>query len=42
VRGTRKIVTVLFSDVASSTELGERLDPEAVRRVMERYELGSS
>jgi class 3 adenylate cyclase/tetratricopeptide (TPR) repeat protein len=37
VRGTRKIVTVLFSDVAGSTELGERLDPEAVGRVMERY-----
>ena len=37
VRGTRKIVTVVFSDVAGSTSLGERLDPEAVRRVMERY-----
>ena len=35
--GTRKIVTVVFSDVAGSTSLGERLDPEAVRRVMERY-----
>ena len=33
----RKIVTVLFSDVTGSTALGERLDPEAVRRVMGRY-----
>ncbi len=28
---------MLFSDVIGSTELGERLDPEALRRVMERY-----
>jgi class 3 adenylate cyclase len=33
----RRIVTVLFSDVAGSTELGERLDPEAVRNVINRY-----
>ena len=33
----RKIVTIVFSDVSDSTSLGERLDPEAVRRVMERY-----
>ncbi|HEY7563094.1 MAG TPA: adenylate/guanylate cyclase domain-containing protein [Gaiellaceae bacterium] len=33
----RKTVTVVFSDVAGSTSLGERLDPEALRRVMERY-----
>jgi class 3 adenylate cyclase len=33
----RKTVTVVFSDVAGSTSLGERLDPEAVRRVMSRY-----
>jgi class 3 adenylate cyclase/tetratricopeptide (TPR) repeat protein len=32
-----KTITVLFADVTGSTELGERLDPEAVRRVMERY-----
>jgi class 3 adenylate cyclase len=37
VHETRKTVTVLFSDVADSTALGERLDPESVRRVMERY-----
>ena len=33
----RKIVTVLFADVAGSTALGERLDPELLRRVMWRY-----
>ena len=33
----RKVVTILFSDVASSTQLGEELDPESLRRVMSRY-----
>jgi class 3 adenylate cyclase/tetratricopeptide (TPR) repeat protein len=33
----RKTVTVVFSDVAGSTALGERLDPESVRRLMGRY-----
>ena len=33
----RKTVTVVFSDIAGSTSLGARLDPEAVRRVMSRY-----
>jgi class 3 adenylate cyclase/tetratricopeptide (TPR) repeat protein len=33
----RKVVTVLFIDVTGSTALGERLDPEALRRVMSRY-----
>jgi class 3 adenylate cyclase/tetratricopeptide (TPR) repeat protein len=33
----RKRVTVLFCDVIASTALGERLDPEALRRVMTRY-----
>ncbi len=33
----RKTVTVLFSDVAGSTSLGERLDPESLRKVMGRY-----
>jgi class 3 adenylate cyclase len=37
VGGTRKIVTVIFADVTGSTALGERLDAEALRRVMERY-----
>src|SRR5688572_30377836 len=30
----RKTVTVLFCDVADSTGLGERLDPELLRNVM--------
>jgi class 3 adenylate cyclase/tetratricopeptide (TPR) repeat protein len=33
----RKTVTILFSDVVTSTELGERLDPESMRLVMSRY-----
>jgi class 3 adenylate cyclase/tetratricopeptide (TPR) repeat protein len=33
----RKTVTVLFSDVADSTPLGETLDPESVRAVMSEY-----
>jgi class 3 adenylate cyclase/predicted ATPase len=33
----RKTVTILFSDVAGSTALGERLDPESLREVMGRY-----
>jgi len=33
----RKTVTVVFCDVAGSTAMGEALDPESVRRVMERY-----
>jgi class 3 adenylate cyclase len=33
----RKTVTIVFADVSGSTSLGERLDPEALRRVMERY-----
>ncbi|HSH58909.1 MAG TPA: adenylate/guanylate cyclase domain-containing protein, partial [Acidimicrobiales bacterium] len=33
----RKTVTLLFCDVTGSTELGERLDPEAVRELMHRY-----
>ena len=33
----RKTVTVLFADVAGSTAMGERLDPEVLRRVMARY-----
>jgi class 3 adenylate cyclase/tetratricopeptide (TPR) repeat protein len=36
-RELRKVVTVLFCDVAGSTALGERLDPEALRAVMARY-----
>jgi class 3 adenylate cyclase/tetratricopeptide (TPR) repeat protein len=33
----RKTVTLVFSDLKGSTALGERLDPEAVREVMDRY-----
>jgi class 3 adenylate cyclase/tetratricopeptide (TPR) repeat protein len=36
-RELRKTVTVLFCDVTGSTALGERLDPESLRRVMARY-----
>ncbi len=34
---SRKTVTVVFSDVAGSTTLGEHLDPEIIRFVMTRY-----
>jgi class 3 adenylate cyclase/tetratricopeptide (TPR) repeat protein len=33
----RKTVTIVFNDVTGSTALGERLDPETLRRVMGRY-----
>ena len=36
-REVRKTVTVVFSDIAGSTALGERLDPESLRGVMGRY-----
>jgi class 3 adenylate cyclase/tetratricopeptide (TPR) repeat protein len=36
-RELRKTVTIVFSDVTGSTSIGERLDPETLRRVMERY-----
>ena len=36
-REMRKVVTVLFCDVSGSTALGERIDPESLRRVMARY-----
>jgi class 3 adenylate cyclase/tetratricopeptide (TPR) repeat protein len=34
---SRRTVTVLFCDIVGSTALGERLDPEAVRHVIQRY-----
>ncbi|MBV8734860.1 MAG: AAA family ATPase, partial [Solirubrobacterales bacterium] len=37
LRQTRKIVTALFCDVTGSTALGEELDPEVLRGVMNRY-----
>jgi hypothetical protein len=36
-REQRKIVTVLFCDVAGSTALGESLDAEALRALLARY-----
>jgi len=36
LEGERKQVTVLFADVAGSTALAERLDPEAMHEVMDR------
>src|ERR1041385_1538712 len=33
----RKVVTVLFTDVAGSTALGEGVDPELLRSVMWQY-----
>jgi len=37
VAETRKTVTILFSDVTGSTAMGEKLDPESLRKVMSRY-----
>src|SRR5579862_9434493 len=36
-RQARKVVTALFCDVTGSTALGEQLDPEVLRGVMNRY-----
>src|SRR5579859_3803269 len=36
-RQTRKVVTALFCDVTGSTALGEQLDPEVLKGVMNRY-----
>jgi class 3 adenylate cyclase/tetratricopeptide (TPR) repeat protein len=33
----RRTVTIVFSDLKGSTDLGERLDPESLREVMTRY-----
>ena len=33
---SRKTVSVVFSDVTGSTALGERIDPEVLRSVMEQ------
>lgn len=37
VQEIRKTVTIVFSDLKGSTDLGERLDPESLRSVMDRY-----
>jgi class 3 adenylate cyclase/tetratricopeptide (TPR) repeat protein len=36
-REIRKTVTVLFCDIAGSTAIGERVDPETVRKTMSRF-----
>lgn len=36
-REVRKTITVVFCDLAGSTALGERLDPESLQRVLGRY-----
>src|SRR5437879_2465343 len=33
----RRLVTALFCDLVGSTELGERLDPEPLRKLQDRY-----
>ncbi|MBD0337989.1 MAG: AAA family ATPase [Thermoleophilia bacterium] len=33
----RKVVTVVFADIEGSTPLGQALDPEALRQLMQRY-----
>src|SRR5436309_409944 len=35
--GARKVVTIVFADLIGSTSLHERLDPESVGRLMDRY-----
>src|SRR3954465_7995192 len=37
LEGERKLVTVLFADVSGSMDLAERVDPEAWRRIMDRF-----
>ena len=36
-RESRKVVTILFADVAGSTELGAELDAETLRALLDRY-----
>ncbi len=36
-REARKRVSILFLDIVGSTALGERLDPEPLRQIMDRY-----
>ena len=35
--GSRRTVSILFTDVVGSTELGERLDPERLQSLLGRY-----
>ncbi|MDA2919696.1 tetratricopeptide repeat protein [Desulfobacterota bacterium AH_259_B03_O07] len=40
IEGERKLVTVLFADVKGSTSIGEHLDPEELRTIIEKsYEI---
>jgi class 3 adenylate cyclase/tetratricopeptide (TPR) repeat protein len=41
-RGTRKVISALFCDIAGSTALGDRLDPEVLRNIVNRYFEGIS
>ena len=36
-RRARRKVTIVFSDIAGSTDIGERLDPESINNVMRLY-----
>src|SRR2546429_5150700 len=36
-REVRKTVTVVFSDLAGSTDLGDRVDSESLRELINRY-----
>ncbi|HTG48396.1 MAG TPA: AAA family ATPase [Actinomycetota bacterium] len=36
-REERKLATIVFADLTGSVELGERLDPERLRSVLQRY-----
>jgi class 3 adenylate cyclase/predicted ATPase len=36
--GERRVLTVMFCDLASSTELSQRLDPEDLRDLIKRYQ----
>jgi len=37
ISGERKVVTVLFCDLAGSTAVAERLDPEEYREILDQY-----
>src|SRR5215471_450319 len=37
LEGERKLVTVLFCDIANSTSLAERLGPEAMHELLNRF-----
>ena len=40
IEGERKLLTVLFADVKGSTSIGENLDPEELRSIIEKaYEI---